>query len=207
MLYNYQDENTEMNPQSPYAVAKLAAHKMTQLYRNAYGMFCCCGILMNHESPRRGEEFVTKKISKYVGRVYKEIKKMGLLQMSNEEKTSIITNKIGKLQLGNLSASRDWGHSRDYMLAAWQMLQQDIPDDYVICTEETHTVEEFLKLAFSEIGVNNYMDFVNINSKYMRPAEVLFLRGRCTKAKEKLKWKANITFRDLVKDMVIYDCK
>jgi GDPmannose 4,6-dehydratase len=183
----YQNENTRMLPQSPYGVAKLASHHMIQIYRSAYNLFCCCGILFNHESPRRGENFVTRKITKYIG------------QIVRKETTE-------KLQLGNLDAHRDWGHASDYVMAMWLMLQQDTADDFVISSGETHSVQEFLEKAFSTVNLD-YKNYVNINSNLFRPAEVEYLLGDCSKAKNILDWKRTYTFDDLIKDMVYSDIK
>lgn len=183
----YQDENTSFLPQSPYGIAKLSSHRMVQVYRQAYGLFCCSGILFNHESPRRGENFVTRKITKYIGQ--------------------LINNKTdSSLKLGNISASRDWGHSKDYVRAMWLMLQQDIPDDFVIATGETHSVYEFLKLAFERVNLE-YKNHVEIDSDLYRPAEVDYLCGLPDKAKRQLAWTHDYSFEDLVNDMVDSDCK
>lgn len=183
----YQDENTNLLPQSPYGVAKLASHRMVQIYRQAYGLFCCSGILFNHESPRRGENFVTRKITKYIGQ--------------------LINNKTDStLKLGNTSASRDWGHAADYVRAMWLMLQHDIPEDFVIATGVTHSVYEFLKLAFERVNLD-YRNHVEIDPELYRPAEVDYLRGLPDKAKRVLNWQYEYSFEDLVNDMVDSDCK
>lgn len=183
----YQDENTELLPQSPYGVSKLASHRMIQLYREAYGIFATSGILFNHESPRRGEHFVTRKITKYIGRV-------------------ITGQPIESLKLGNLGAKRDWGHARDYVAAMYDMLQQDIPEDFVICTGQTYSVLDFVKRAFKYANLD-YRDYVEIDSSLYRPAEVDYLCGRNDKAREKLDWSPTINFDDLVKDMVNEDIR
>lgn len=181
----YQDEDTSFVPQSPYGVAKLASHRMVGIYREGYGLFGCCGILFNHESPRRGENFVTRKITKYIG------------QLINET-----TDKT--LQLGNLSAKRDWGHAKDYVRAMHLMLQQDSPDDYVISTGSTHSVYDFLTQAFNHVNLP-YKDYVTIDENLYRPAEVEYLRGVSAKAREALGWEPEYSFDDLVKEMVDYD--
>lgn len=181
----YQDENTPMLPQSPYGIAKLASHHMSRIYRSAYNIYTSCGILFNHESPRRGENFVTRKITKYIGKVV------------NKQTSE-------KLKLGNLSALRDWGHAKDYVYAMWLMLQQSSPDDYVVCTGNTWSVENFLKSAFDCVNLD-YKDYVEIDSDLFRPAEVEYLRGSCVKAKNYLGWSPSITFPQLVKDMVNHD--
>jgi GDPmannose 4,6-dehydratase len=181
----YQDENTEFIPQSPYGVAKLASHRMVQIYRGAYGLFACSGILFNHESPRRGENFVTRKITKYIGQVVNHL-----------------TND--SLKLGNLSAHRDWGHAQDYVRAMWLMLQSDVPDDYVVASEDTWSVFDFLRMAFEYAGLD-YTKHVEIDENLYRPAEVEYLRGKTTKAQNQLDWHPEISFEDMVKDMVDSD--
>ncbi|KAF3324731.1 GDP-mannose 4,6 dehydratase 1-like protein [Carex littledalei] len=179
-----QSETSPFHPRSPYAAAKVAAHWYTVNYREAYDMFACNGILFNHESPRRGENFVTRKITRAVGRI-----KVGLQT---------------KLYLGNLSAARDWGFAGDYVEAMWLMLQQDKPADYVVATEESHTVEEFLQAAFGYAGLD-WKDHVVIDKRYFRPSEVDSLRGDSTKARHALNWKPKVGFGDLVKMMVDND--
>ncbi|CAL9079051.1 unnamed protein product [Musa textilis] len=179
-----QSEASPFHPRSPYAAAKVAAHWYTVNYREAYGLFACNGILFNHESPRRGENFVTRKITRAVGRI-----RLGLQT---------------KVFLGNLSAARDWGFSGDYVEAMWMMLQQEEPGDYVVATEESHTVEEFLQAAFSYVGLN-WKDHVVIDPRYFRPAEVDSLKGDSTKARKALGWKPKVGFQDLVKMMVDHD--
>lgn len=206
----YQDENTELLPQSPYGVAKVASHRMVQLYRTGYNMFACSGILFNHESPRRGENFVTRKITKWLANFLKwrdqEFYTIGKLF---EDPNSIFMGRpcshgpdvFPKLRLGNLEASRDWGHAEDYVNAMWLMLQQDEPDDFVISTGETHTVKEFLELAFGKFNLD-YNDFVVIDPDLYRPAEVDYLRGRSDKARSKLNWTPEYSFESLVEDMI-----
>jgi len=179
-----QNEKTPFYPRSPYAVAKVAAHWYAVNYREAYGMFICNGILFNHESPRRGETFVTRKITRAVGRI-----KMGLQS---------------KLYLGNLDARRDWGYAGDYVEAMWLMLQQSEPDDYVIATGESHSVREFLEEAFTYAGLD-WRDHVEIDPRYFRPTEVDHLQGDATKAREKLGWRPRVTFKELVRMMVDHD--
>lgn len=179
-----QSETTPFYPRSPYAVAKQFAHWSVVNYRESYGMHASCGILFNHESPRRGETFVTRKIAKAAARI-----KLG---------------KQSKLSLGNLGAKRDWGHAKEYVEAMWLMLQQDEPDDYVIATGETYSVREFLTVAFEHLNLD-WRDFVEIDAKYYRPAEVDLLVGDSSKAKAKLGWEPKIKFVDLVKEMVDYE--
>jgi GDPmannose 4,6-dehydratase len=181
-----QNENTPMLPQSPYGIAKLSAFHMTRLYRNAYGMFTASGILFNHESPRRGLNFVTKKITRQVAEI-----------VSGERK---------KIILGNLDAKRDWGFSREYVQAMWKILQQDKPDDFVISTDETHTVRDFLKESFSLLDLN-YEDYIETNDHFKRPAEVPALLGDSTKAQQVLGWEPKVKFKELTKMMIASDLK
>ena len=186
----YQDERTTFNPQSPYAIAKLAGHSAVSLYRRSYDLFACGGILFNHESERRGERFVTRKISRYVADLYWATQ---------------TGRSIPKLKLGNLSAKRDWGHAEDYVTAMWMMLQHDYADDFVISTGNTYSVEDYLKEAFKCINIVEYMDHVEIDESLMRPSEVPYLRGISKKAERRLNWKLNITFDNLVTRMVRHD--
>ncbi len=179
-----QKETTPFHPRSPYAVAKAYSFYITQNYREAYGMFACNGILFNHESERRGETFVTRKITRAVGRI-----KHGLQQ---------------ELYLGNLDAKRDWGHAADYVEAMWLMLQQSEPDDYVVGTGETYAVREFAEKAFAHVGLD-YLDFVKIDPRYFRPAEVDLLLADPSKAKAKLGWQPKVGFDELVRRMVESD--
>ena len=185
----YQNEETKFLPQSPYAIAKCAAHYMTRLYREGYGLHASAGILFNHEGPRRGENFVTRKITKWIGDYVKSGK----------------SADFPKLRLGNLDAYRDWGYAGDYCEAMWMMLQQDCPDDYVICTGETHSIKEFLTIAFKEAGIDDWSDYVVQDPEFYRPAEVDYLRGDASKAKNQLGWTPKHSFEDLVKIMVKHD--
>lgn len=200
----YQDEETPFIPQSPYAIAKLAAHHLCRLYREAYGLYVVSNITFNHESPRRGKEFVTRKITDYIGRLISLNPYWDKFIGLTEETWFAIKDKMKKfpkLQLGNIYPSRDWGHARDYMEAAYSAMQQDTGDDYVICTGETHTVEEFLEEAFSYVGLK-WQDYVEISKEHMRPAEVDFLCGDSGKARRKLGWSPKTTFKQLVAEMV-----
>ena len=181
-----QNEETPMRPRSPYAAAKLYAYWMVRNYREAYGMFAVNGILFNHESPRRGETFVTRKITRAVARI-----KLGLQE---------------KLYLGNLEARRDWGYAPDYIEAMWLMLQQDAPEDYVVATGESHSVREFVEAAFSYMDLD-WSRYVEIDSRYFRPTEVEALLGDARKAREKLGWQPKVTFPELVRLMVEADLK
>ena len=179
-----QHEATPFHPRSPYGISKVAGYYLTVNYREAYGMYCCNGILFNHEGPRRGFEFVTRKITSTVARI-----KAGLAT---------------ELRLGNLDAQRDWGHSADYVRAMYLMLQQPEPDDYVVATGSTHTVREFCRIAFSAAGLS-YEDYVKIDPKFHRPAEVDLLIGDPAKAKKVLGWEPTCSFEELVHEMVRED--
>ena len=179
-----QDENTPFHPRSPYGISKVAGFYLTQNYREAYGLFACNGICFNHESPRRGFEFVTRKITSAVAKI-----KLGL------EK---------ELRIGNLEAKRDWGFAGDYIKAMWFMLQQGRPDDYVIATGETHSVREFARLSFAYVGLD-WRKYVVVDKQFYRPAEVSVLKGDFSKARNKLKWRPTVKFEELVKMMVEAD--
>jgi GDPmannose 4,6-dehydratase len=179
-----QNEATRFYPRSPYGVAKLYGHWITVNARESYGLFGCSGILFNHESPRRGIEFVTRKVSYNVARI-----KLGL------QKT---------LKMGNLEAERDWGFAGDYVRAMWMMLQQDAPDDYVIATGTSHSVKHLLELAFAHAGLE-YRDHVEIAQDFLRPADVFHLRGDYTKARQRLGWEPNVSFEQMTEMMVDSD--
>ncbi|HSX46296.1 MAG TPA: GDP-mannose 4,6-dehydratase [Candidatus Saccharimonadia bacterium] len=179
------DEDSLFHPRSPYGVAKLYGHWITKNYRESYGIHASCGILFNHEGPRRGVEFVTRKISNAVAR--------------------ISVGKQDHIELGNLEPKRDWGYAGDYVEGMWRMLQQDQPDDYVLATGETHTIGEYLDLAFKEIGISDWKPYVKQNPAFMRPAEVDILLGNPAKAENVLGWKRKVDFPGLVKMMVEYD--
>ena len=185
----YQDENTAFLPQSPYAVAKLASHRMVQIYRESYGLFACSGILFNHESPRRGENFVTRKITKYIGE---------LVNGHNPQNH--------KLKLGNIYASRDWGYAADYVEAMALIMESEKPEDYVISTGLCYTVEDFLELAFEVAGLN-HKDHVIIDPSLYRPAEVGYLKGISAKAQDQLGWRFSVGFEELTTKMVLSDIK
>lgn len=179
-----QHEKTPFHPRSPYGISKVAGYYLTMNYREAYGMYACSGILFNHEGPRRGFEFVTRKISSTVARI-----KLGLED---------------ELRIGNLEARRDWGHAADYVRGMHAMLQQPAPEDYVLATGETHSVREFCELAFSHVGLD-YKKFVKVDERFLRPAEVELLQGNASKAREKLGWKPKYQFSDIVREMVDTD--
>jgi GDPmannose 4,6-dehydratase len=215
----YQDEDTPFMPRSPYAIAKLAAHHLVQNYRDSYGIHGSCGILFNHESERRGEHFVTRKITKWIGE-YSRFKHHGCAYMESLHKQNIKQDpdyiyrsegleviKFPKLRLGNLDAKRDWGHAEDYVNAMWLMLQQEDPDDYVVATGETYSVRDFLDVAFARVGVEDWDNLVVIDPEFYRPSEVDYLLGIPNKAKEALDWQRKISFQDLANRMVDYDVK
>ncbi|MCW5314401.1 GDP-mannose 4,6-dehydratase [Nostoc sp. KVJ3] len=179
-----QSETTPFYPRSPYACAKVYAHWQTVNYRESYDLFACNGILFNHESPRRGETFVTRKITRAVA--------------------GIVAGKQKKIYMGNLDSKRDWGYAKDYVKAMWLMLQKEQPEDYVIATGETHSVREFLELAFSYVNLN-WQDYVEFDERYLRPSEVDLLIGDATKARQQLGWTPSVTFEQLVSLMVEAD--
>jgi GDPmannose 4,6-dehydratase len=181
-----QNEVTPFHPRSPYAIAKLYAHWMTINYREAHGLFACSGILFNHESPRRGENFVTRKVTRGVAQ--------------------ILAGKLDKLRMGNLEAKRDWGHARDYVRAMWLMLQQDKPDDYVIASGVSRSVRDFVQIAFSLVELD-WNKYVEIDKAYMRPADVAELQGDSSKAAEKLGWHPVTSFDEMVHEMLEHDLK
>ena len=180
-----QTEMTPFHPRSPYGCAKVFGHYITMNYRESYEMFACSGILFNHEGPRRGLEFVTRKITNAVARI-----KLGLQD---------------EIVLGNLDSKRDWGYAGDYVRAMWLMLQHDTPEDFVIATGETHSIREFLDLAFAEVGIDDWQPYVRQDPKFLRPAEVDLLIGDASKAKETLGWEPEVSFAQLVKMMVEND--
>ena len=179
------DENSPFKPRSPYGAAKVFAHQIANHYREAYNIFACCGILFNHESPLRGIEFVTRRITWNLARIK--------------------SKKIKNFTLGNIYAKRDWGFAGDYVESMWQMLQQDKPDDYVIAMGKSHSVEEFLTLASEYAGLGDWHDFVKIDESNMRPTDIDELTGDSSKARKKLGWKPKMEFDDLVKHMVDHD--
>jgi GDPmannose 4,6-dehydratase len=179
-----QNENTPFHPRSVYGISKSAGFDLTRNYREAYNLFACNGILYNHESPRRGFEFVTRKITSHVAMI-----KLGLKD---------------KVELGNLEAKRDWGHSKDYVRAMWLMLQRNQPDDYVICTGKAHSVREFCEKAFSYVGLD-YKKYMVTNQKFFRPAEVDVLLGDYSKAKKVLGWEPTVSLDELIAEMVEND--
>jgi GDPmannose 4,6-dehydratase len=179
------NEDSPFYPRSPYGCAKVFAYWITRNYRESYGLHLTNGILFNHESKRRGLEFVTRKITNGVAKIYLDLEK--------------------EILLGNLDSRRDWGHSEEYMHAAWLMLQQDTPDDYVIATGKSYSIRDFLDLAFEHIGISDWSSYVKQDPKYLRPAEVDHLLGDYSKAKEKLGWEPKKTLKDIVDEMVEND--
>lgn len=179
-----QDENTPFHPRSPYGISKVAGFELTRNYREAYNLHASCGILFNHESPRRGHEFVTRKITS----------RAALIKLGKEK----------RIKLGNIQAKRDWGHARDYVRAMWLMLQQEKPDDYVVATGECHTVEDFLEKSFSLLELD-YRKYLDIDTAFYRPSEVMVLMGNYSKAERVLGWRPTITFEELIREMVESD--
>lgn len=202
----YQDENTRFLPQSPYAIAKCAAHYSVRLYREAYGIHGSCGILFNHEGPRRGDNFVTKKIVNWICDFINWLDQNSFKQehlcFSDTLIHGLYDKTFPKLMLGNLDARRDWGYAGDFVEAMWLMLQQDEPDDYVICTENTYSIRDFLDNAFGYINIEDWDHFVGIDRQFYRPAEVDYLRGRSTKARTKLGWNPKYDLNGLIKLMM-----
>jgi len=186
-MENYASETTPFYPRSPYGVAKLYGHWITINYKESYDMFNCCGILFNHESERRGIEFVTRKITDGIAKIH--------LDLSD------------KLMLGSLDTKRDWGYAPDYVEAMWMMLQQDKPDDFVIATGEFHTLGDFLDLAFDAIGVTDWTNHVGKDPRFVRPADVFYLAGNSSKAKEQLEWTPKTSFKEMISKMVQNDIK
>ena len=186
-MEKFANEDTKFHPRSPYGVAKLYGHWITKNYRESYDMFNCCGILFNHESERRGKEFVTRKITDGVAKIH-----LGLQD---------------HITLGNLDIKRDWGYAPDYVEAMWMMLQQDEPNNYVIATSEFHTLEDFLNVSFKEVGIDDWSKYVKQDERYMRPADVFYLRGDSSRAKEELGWKPKTSFNEMVSKMLKNDIK
>ena len=186
-MEKFANEDTKFHPRSPYGVAKLYGHWITKNYRESYDMFNCCGILFNHESERRGIEFVTRKITDGIARIH-----LGLRD---------------KIILGNLDTKRDWGYAPDYVESMWMMLQQDEPDDYVVATGKTHSLGKFLDSAFQHIGITDWEKYVGQDERYMRPADVFYLAGDSTKARDELGWMQTTPFQEMVSKMVSNDIK
>ena len=181
-----QNENTKFNPRSAYGVSKIAGYYLTKNYREAYNLYACSGILFNHESPRRNINFISRKISSSLALILKK--------------------KLKKINLGNINAQRDWGHAKDYVYAMWKMLQLKKPHDFVIGTGKTHTVKDFLQIAFSSVNLD-YRKYIKIDKSFMRPNDEIILKADFRKAKKILKWKPQISFRSLVKEMVNHDLR
>jgi len=196
------NENSPMWATSPYAIAKLYAHRMTINYRDSFGMYTCNGILFNHESPRRGLEFVTRKIAYGVACIANGVTNS---KMSNENKEPIVQN--GKIKLGNLDASRDWGYAKDYVEAMWLMLQQEKPDDYIMATGVTTTIRDFVTKAFKTVGIDDWEKYVEQDPRFMRPSELKHLRGDASTTYSKLNWKPKTNIDELVRIMIEADLK
>ena len=194
------DEESQFLPTSPYAIAKLYAHRMTINYRESYDMYACGGILFNHESPRRGMEFVTRKITYAVACIAEGVK---VSKMGSEAKDPLV--KDGKFKLGNLDSSRDWGFAKDYVEMMWLMLQQDEPDEYVIATGRTASIKEFLDIAFKTVGIDDWQPYVGLDERFKRPSDLRYLRGNSAKAREKLGWTPETSLEDLVQRMIESD--
>lgn len=216
----YQDETVQLKPCSPYAIAKVAAHNLVQNYRESYDLFVCAGILFNHESPRRGENFVTRKITKWIGEFSNWLKEHSLDEYDAQKlvpcdiakevyipgRTSVEQGfQFPMLKLGNIDAKRDWGYAPDYVEAMWMMLQQDKPEDYVISTGKTYSVRDFLTEAFKCIGIQDWTPYVKCDHLLLRPNDVKYLLGDSSKARHELKWEPKTDFAELVKIMVEAD--
>lgn len=202
----YQNENTKFLPQSPYAISKCAAHYSVRLYREAYNLHASAGILFNHEGPRRGDNFVTKKITNWIASFIDWVETNNInkeyLVFSQDNIHNQLSSSFPKLRLGNLDAYRDWGYAGDYVEAMWLMLQQQTPDDYVICTGKTYTIREFLNYAFKYINISDWSNYVVVDMEFYRPAEVDYLRGDSSKAQTKLGWKPKCDIQQLVQLML-----
>lgn len=215
VLSNSQNEKTEARPRSPYAAAKYGAEGQIKVYRDSYDMFACFGRLFNHESPRRGKEFVTRKITDWIGRswntVDRNIKEIiggeGKIDTQTAFEKAVEKGIISPLELGNLDAQRDWSHAKDMVRGMWLMLQQDEPRDFVLASGATRSIRDFLDDAFAEIGISNWENLVVINPKFFRPAEVRLLCGDYSRAKKALGWEPEISFKELVAEMVNNDIK
>ena len=194
------DESCRLLATSPYAIAKLYAHRMTVNYRESYGMYACSGILFNHESPRRGIEFVTRKITYAIACISQGVKTS---KMGGEIKEPLVQD--GKFKLGNLDSSRDWGYAKDYVEMMWLMLQQETPDEYVIATGRNATIKEFLDIAFKVVGIDDWTPYVGLDKRFQRPSDLRYLRGNSEKAQRELGWKPQTSLEELVKIMIEAD--
>jgi len=213
----YQDENTPFSPNSPYAVAKVAAHNLVKIYREGYGMFACCGLLHNNTSPRRGEEFVTRKITKWIGEFTRFCNTIsgkyscGLMGDDivffpiHSDKSIGKTLLFPSLKLGNIDSYRAWFHSKDAARAMYTIMQNDSPTDYVVSADKTHSVREFLQTAFECANLGDYNQYITIDKNLFRPVDVPYLSGKADKIRNELGWEPTITFDEIVKEMVEYD--
>lgn len=211
----YQNEESPMLPQNPYGIAKLSAHNLVRMYRDCYNIYACSGILYNHESPMRGEAFVTRKISKWIG----EFSSWAEEKVNNprfrirlDDPDTIFcsdNDRIGfpKLRLGDIGIKRDWGHAEDYVRAMYMMMQYSIPDDYIVSTGEAHSIQEFLKEAFSHIGIINPFHHISVDAEFYRPMEAEYISGDSSKIRTVLGWQPKYNFQQLVKEMVEADIK
>jgi GDPmannose 4,6-dehydratase len=207
---SYQDEETPFHPKSPYGVSKLAAHYLIDIYRKLYGINCSSAICFNHESPFRPENFVTRKITKYVAELFHWANSHHIFSpynyiITHHDHLRLKTSLFPKLRLGNIKVSRDWGHAQDYANAMILIMQSEKLDDYVICTGENHTLEEFISIAFKHIGIDNYMDYIIIDESLYRPLDITYSNGDNTKLKTKLGWEPKITFGQMATGMVDSD--
>lgn len=202
--HKYQHEDTPFSPNSPYAAAKMAAHNLVRIYRESYNIWACCGILHNHTSPMRGEEFVEQKIAKWVANFYKYRKNHSCSILAFDRENIVLTNNTNypKLRLGNVDAVRDFSHSSDMVEGMWRILNHTEPKDFVLASEEGKTIRHVLKVAFNTIGISNYNDYWMIDPKFFRPCEVDFLQGSAAKAREELGWSAKVPFNEIIKELV-----
>jgi GDPmannose 4,6-dehydratase len=194
------DESSRFLATSPYAIAKLYAHRMTINYRESYDMYACAGILFNHESPRRGIEFVTRKITYAVACIAQGVQNS---KVGNEAKEPLV--KEGQMKLGDLNSSRDWGYAKDYVEMMWLMLQQDTPDEYVVATGRNTSIRQFLDLAFQAAGIDDWQPYVAVDERFMRPSDLRYLRGNSAKAKRVLDWHPRTSLEEMVRIMVEAD--
>lgn len=199
-----QDMDTPFLPQSPYAAAKLCAHHLVRIYREAYGLYCCSAITFNHESPRRGENFVTRKIARWIGEFarWRDAQPQNCVLTYDDDFIYCGTERFPKLRLGNMDAYRDWGHAKDYVEAFYKMMHNSSPKDYIICTGKTYSVRHFLTKALNHIGVENIDDYFVIDPQFYRPAEVEYLKGDNSEIRQDLGWTPTVTFDELVAEMV-----
>ena len=212
MEIKYQDETTPFKPRSPYAVSKMAAHDLIHTYREAYNIFACSSICFNHESERRGEDFVTRKITKWVASFHKWARSIDFYYSTSDDNDICAISgcdkaRFPKLRLGNLDAKRDWGYAKDFVWGMHLIANHDKPDDFVLCTGQTHSIRDLLDVAFKQIDIDSWGNYVVVDPKFYRPAEVDYLLGSHKKATEELGWKPLISFTQMIKKMVKHDQK